>query len=110
MVPHFWWYCWYVVDHWMPRILLGPTKVQAVPMAMLKSHLVMTNSSPYRWPIEIDASPFLKMVDLSMAITRWYAIFSERSPDPKKLWKSKKDLFRSTTGGATTRLPAGADR
>ena len=45
-----------------------------------------------------------------MAITRWYAIFSERSPDPKKLWKSKKDLFRSTAGGATTRLPAGADR
>jgi hypothetical protein len=36
----------------------------------------MTNSSPwYRWPIEIDGLPFLKMVDLSMAmlvITRWY--------------------------------------
>ena len=29
----------------------------------------MTNSSPwYRWPIEIDGLPFLKMVDLSMAM------------------------------------------
>jgi hypothetical protein len=32
-------------------------------------NLVMTNSSPwYRWPIEIDGLPFLKMVDLSMAM------------------------------------------
>jgi hypothetical protein len=32
-------------------------------------HLVMTNSSPwYRWPIEIDGLPNLKMVDLSMAM------------------------------------------
>ena len=30
--------------------------------------LVMTNSLPwYRWSIEIDGLPFLKMVDLSMA-------------------------------------------
>ena len=42
-------------------------------------HLVMTNSSPwYRWPIEIDGLPFLKMVDLSMAmlvITRGYMFY-----------------------------------
>ena len=31
--------------------------------------LVMISSSPwYRWPIEIDGLPFLKMVDLSMAM------------------------------------------
>ena len=29
--------------------------------------LVMTNMPWYRWPIEIDGLPFLKMVDLSMA-------------------------------------------
>ena len=30
----------------------------------------MTNSSPwYRWPIEIDGLPFLKMVDLSSSLT-----------------------------------------
>jgi hypothetical protein len=31
--------------------------------------LVMTYSSPWKsWPIEIDGLPFLKMVDLSMAM------------------------------------------
>ena len=34
-----------------------------------KYPLVMTNSLPwYRWPIEIDGLPFLKMVDLSIAM------------------------------------------
>ena len=79
---HTQWFCWYL--SMVPPLLvvlvvcgwtldakdspIGPTKVQAVPMAMPKSHLVMTSSSPYRWPIEIDASPFLKIVDLSMAM------------------------------------------
>jgi len=41
--------------------------------------LVMTNSSPwYRWPIEIDGLPFLKMVDLSMAMLNKQMVLKSR--------------------------------
>jgi len=39
----------------------------------------MTNIAMVKpWPIEIDALPFFKMVDLSMAmlvITKWYILY-----------------------------------
>ena len=47
-------------------------------------HLVMTNSSPwYRWPIEIDALPFLKMAGFSMAMLNNQMVFLNISHSTK---------------------------
>ena len=56
----------------MEGTLISPnfTEDMDVSRAVLAYYpLVMTNSLPwYRWPIEIDGLPNLKMVDLSMAM------------------------------------------